>query len=215
MSYIRDYESLKISQPEISNQSFEVLIADNVLLPEHIDEIYKTINNVKDEDTRINEWSGVKVWHKTLFSKDIEERIINVARQYIKEDIILDTDYSFARYSKEYGFNPKLFPHYDTRDAQRITFDIQIKTDEPWALVVENKQYDLKDNQALIFSGTQQIHWREKKELSKNSRIDMLFCHLKYKNPKPFDLNQNVILEERSKFLMEYTNIKSDIQKIG
>lgn len=215
MSHIDNYEKLKQSQPKISNQDFQVLVADNVLLPEHISEIYSVINNARDEDTRINEWSGVKVWHKTLFSKEIEDRIISVARKYIDDDIILDTDYSFARYSKEYGFKPKLFPHYDTRDAQRITFDIQIKTDEPWAVVVENKSYNIQDNQALIFSGTQQIHWRENKDISNNSKIDMIFCHLKYQIPKPFDPNQDAILEERAKFLMEYTNIKSNIEKIG
>ena len=44
MSYIRDYESLKASQPQIDNENFNVMIADNVLLPEHINEIYETIN---------------------------------------------------------------------------------------------------------------------------------------------------------------------------
>ena len=160
----------------------------------------------------MQEWAGHRAWH-VKFPKDIENTITKAAQAILGNDIVLDGDYSFARYTPEYGFNCKLFPHYDTRDTQRITFDIQLRADEPWGIVVENDMFHLNDNEALIFAGTQQIHWRENKKLQPNTKIDMIFCHLQFINCKELDPGQKDILEDRSKFLMDHTGINSGTQR--
>lgn len=211
MNYIDEYNKLKNSQPEISNQNFKVLKAKNVFTDEQIKEIYYIIDKTKIEDTHLQEWAGHRAWNIT-FPKSIEDTITKAAREVLGDGVILDGDYSFARYTPEWGVECKLFPHYDTRDTQRITFDIQLNADEPWGIVVENEMYSLENNQALIFAGTQQIHWREKKKLKPNTKIDMVFCHLKHVVPLPYDNNQIEILEERSKFLMDATGINSSVE---
>jgi hypothetical protein len=207
------YEDLLKIQPKVSNQDFEVKIAKDVLLPEHIDQIYEIINNTSEDDTRVQPWAGHKVWD-VKFSKDIEDRITSVAQAIVGDQVTLDFDYSFARYSPKFGYKCKLFPHYDTRDSQRITFDIQLRASEPWSVVVENVAYPLEDNQALMFAGTQQIHWRENKEISMDAEIDMIFCHLVYKNSKPLDENQKQILDRRATMLIEQTGISNEVVEI-
>lgn len=207
------YDELVSSQPKISNQDFPVRIAKNVLLPEHIQEIYKKVNNALDSDTRVQPWAGHKVWD-VRFSKEIEDRITEVAQEIVGNHVLLDYDYSFARYSPKFGYVCKLFPHYDNRESQRITFDIQLKASEPWSVVVENIAYPLQDNEALVFAGTQQIHWRENKIISDDAEIDMIFCHLFYKDVNPLDENQKNILNERAAFLMNKTGISNEVIKL-
>ena len=214
MEYIKDYELMKASQPFISNQDFVVKKAFNIFSQDQIDEIYRLVDSTDIQDTHLQEWAGHRAWH-IKFSKDIEDTITRSAQEVLGEHVSLNGDYSFARYTPEYGFNCKLFPHYDTRDTQRITFDIQLNADEPWGIVVENDQYNLNNNEALIFAGTQQIHWRENKTLSPNTKIDMIFCHLEYVNKKELDPGQKDILESRSRFLMDHTGINSGVQRYG
>jgi hypothetical protein len=205
-----NYEDLVRSQPKISNQDFEPLVVKDVLLPEHILEIYETILALPEEKTRVQPWAGHKIWD-TRFSKNLEDRISFIAQSALGEDIKLNYDYSFARYSRKFGYECKLFPHYDTRDSQRITFDIQLRASEPWALVVENKKFLLENNQALIFAGTQQIHWRENIQISQDAEIDMLFCHLEYTNSKPLDEDQEAVLRDRANFLIKESGIGNEV----
>lgn len=210
-NYLDSYHLIKKKTGPISNEDFDVLVADEVLLPDQIDHIYNIINSTPESKTELKEWAGHKVWHVRL-GKDFEDRVTQVARKYLGDGVVLNLDYSFARYSPEYGFECKLFPHYDTRPSQRITFDIQISADEEWGIVVENEEYQLRNNQALVFSGTQQIHWRSKKKLKASSKIDMIFCHLQYVEDKPLDEGQHSRLDERARFLMDSTGINNQVE---
>jgi hypothetical protein len=207
------YQELVRSQPKVSNQDFKTLVAKDVLLPNHIEEIYEKVNTSSDNNTRLQTWAGHKVWD-IRFSKEIEDRITSVAQSMVGDGVVLDYDYSFARYSPKFGYACKLFPHYDTRDSQRITFDIQLKASEPWGVVVEGNQFNLNDNEALIFAGTQQIHWRENKQIKPDAEIDMIFCHLIYKEGRPLDENQKVILDKRVEMLMNMTGISNEAIEI-
>ncbi len=106
----------------------------------------------------------------------------------------LEIEYQFARYqlSKDaHGniVNPKLTPHYDDRfSSPRFTIDYQIESNTSWPLEVEGKSFSLKDNQALTFSGTNQIHWRPIKQFLPGEYVDMLFCHFYPKDSNISDI---------------------------
>lgn len=206
--YIDEYNKLKSTQEYIDNQDFSVIKAIDIFSNKQIDSIYKIIENTPEEKTRLQTWAGHKAWDVSL-GKEIEDRITYVAQQYLGDGVFLNGDYSFARYSPSYGYECKLFPHYDTRESQRITFDIQLRAKESWGIVVEGETFYLNNNEALIFSGTQQMHWREKRKIS--SDFDMIFCHLEYSTKIPLSINQKDILENRSRFLMEKTGIFSTV----
>lgn len=95
--------------------------------------------------------------------------------------------YQFSRYEKftmEDGTvsYPNLTPHFDTFPESRFTFDYQISGNTSWSIFVEGKEFELKNNQALTFAGTHQIHWRPKKVFTNGEYIDMIFCHLSFPN---------------------------------
>jgi hypothetical protein len=202
------YKEFKATQKHISNQDFEVMVVDNIFDQHHIDKVYEIINNASEEQTRIQPWASHKVWDVSL-GEEIEYRINEVVKNSLGDHLVLKKDYSFARYSPKFGYRAKLFPHYDTRPSQRVTFDIQLKTSEPWALVVEEDVYDLQDNQALVFAGTQQIHWRENKQIADDAEIDMIFCHLEYVDDMLLDNGQEEVLRERANFLINKTGISN------
>ena len=125
------------------------------------------------------------------------------------------TEYSFARYSNESGYSPKLFPHYDSVfDAPRITLDVQLKSNFNWDLFVEGKQFSLKDNQALVFSGNTQIHWRENQKILDGETLDMVFCHFSSTEYPTLENNHKATMESRELMWGNKININRKEEKV-
>lgn len=170
-------------------KNLENKIIKNVLSEDQIKFLYNIIDNAHDDEKQIMPWLGQTTFFLN-FSDDLEKTILNIINNFVGEEMQI-TEMSLARYHTDSGFTPKLFPHYDHFEESRVTFDVQLKSNIDWPIVVENKKYLLKNNEALIFSGTDQIHWRSPKTLSKNDFVDMLFVHLSRKN------NNNKITDEQ------------------
>lgn len=201
------YVEFKKSQPVISNQDFQPFIVDNIFSKEDIEYIYSLINTTNEDKTSLQKWAGMKAWHMDL-GPNIKQKIQKAVKENIGDHVVMSQDLSFARYSAEYGYATNLYPHVDTffqnnKNQQRITFDIQLYADEEWGVVVEDVEYFLENNQALVFCGTQQPHWRRQKQLKDGNRQDMIFCHLEYVNDTPLDNNQEEIITSRSRFFSE------------
>jgi hypothetical protein len=195
------YNELK-AKHKISNEDFNVCVANDVLTPDLIEYLY---DNLNEDSVTTQDWGGRKSYSMSLHPA-LARRVNEAAKKATGLNIYLK-EFFFLRYTLDYGYESKLFPHWDSRESQRITFDIQLNADEDWGVVVEGDNYILKFNQGLLFSGTQQIHWREDKKLKAGSTVDMLICNMAYVNDIPLDENQAEILEERSMFLMEKTGI--------
>ena len=215
-----EYKKLRESQEEIINQNFIPQTIDNVLSEDQINRLYQLINSYPEEKIRVQRWGGQGCYDHIVIPDDIQETILTEANKVSDEPVVI-AHMSLVRYSPKYGYEVKLFPHYDTRPCEMFVFDLQLKTNEDWGVIVEGKQFNLKDNQALFFSGTQQLHWRENKKLSPNATIDMLFVWLKHKNERLLSnkhtdimkLRENVLLNEIkiSNQDMAYSNINNNI----
>jgi hypothetical protein len=208
------YMEFKRSQPLVSNQDFQPFIVDNIFSEEDIKNIYNIISTTNEDKTSLQKWAGMKAWHVD-FGPKIKERLSDIIKEKIGDYVVLSKDQNFARYSSEYGYATNLYPHVDTffkdnQDKQRITFDIQLYADEEWGVVVEDVEYFLQNNQALVFCGTQQPHWRRKKQLKNGNRQDMIFCHLEYINDMPLSKDQSDIVLSRCKFFSEFYELIYD-----
>lgn len=187
-------------------------IIKNVLTDSEIDELYDAID--KSVKNYIHEEFYQSVSDFKL-PDHIKSKIIKYCEDVSGETDLDIEEYQFSKYTKivkddgSVG-NPKLFPHYDETFLEpRFTFDYQIKSNTSWPLVVEEKEFNLSDNEALTFSGTHQIHWRIKKKFKDGEFIDMLFCHIKKKNalPKGNDVN-NIMNKKAIKYLELYKKLK-------
>jgi hypothetical protein len=162
-------------------------IIDNVLSEDEIQQIYDAVGRPTQK------------FFMGLFGQDVSdfniprsvyEKVLSICQELTGKDDLVIEAYQFARYQKftrEDGAvsYPRLMPHHDgVFPEPRFTFDYQIGSNTDWPLVVEGKTFTLKDNQALTFSGTHQIHWREKKEFQDGEYVDMIFFHMYSRSDK-------------------------------
>lgn len=190
------------SEDAVSNEDFSVSVLKNILHEVVIEELYKQIS---DSDAPTQEWGGRKCW--SLQMNPLLYRSVSQAVSNFTNKKVFMHEFFFIRYSKDYGYQSKLFPHYDSYSSQRLTLDIQLKSNKSWPVVVEGNSYSLDYNDGLLFAGTQQIHWRDNVEMLDGEYIDMLICNLRYDPDLEKDENQEDILQKRSLFLMEETGI--------
>ena len=69
--------------------------------------------------------------------------------------------------------------------------------------MVSNREFTLKDNEALTFSGTHQVHWRKHKDFDDKDFIEMLFCHFSLENKVPITIEDKIEIEKK---MTEFTN---------
>jgi hypothetical protein len=97
----------------------------------------------------------------------VEEIIKNVYGKYYKIK-----DIAFQRYKLEYGL-PNLVPHVDNQRCE-IVFDYQIEANKKWNVVVNGNSVDLNDNDAVVFEGEKDAHWRMPTTFSPNEYVSMI-----------------------------------------
>lgn len=166
----------------VMNYDYENVIVKDIFTEDQVQMIYDHIATCSDDKKFVQELFSHTAYFNWL-PDEVVDRIVEAAQS--TSDIELELkELSFARYEHLMdGIEPNLFPHRDeTFREPRLTFDIQLKSTKPWPLVVEGKTFVLEDNQALTFSGTHQIHWREKIEFAEGEYMDMIFCHFAAKD---------------------------------
>lgn len=172
----------------------------NIFSDDQIKSIYNVIKD--DSSSTIVQIYAQKVWFVDM-PEDIKNQVKNFIIDKYGINLKLE-EIAFARYSKQYGKLPNLTPHYDNTFLEpRITFDIQLKGNIDWPIVVENKKFILKNNEALTFSGTNQIHWREHVRFNNEDFIDMLFCHFSLPDKKTITIEEKIKTERK---MMQHTN---------
>ena len=190
----------------VPNRDFEVFVYKKIITEEQKKLVYYEVEKIIDNFIT-QDFVGHRAW--TFHNEELQKYLTIWMSDVLGEQMIL-SELSFARYSRKYGYEPKLFPHFDTheKDGQRITLDIQLNATTPWAVVVENESFNLENNDGLVFSGTQQVHWRENKKLSDTDEVDMLFVHFGYADNRPLSKDQKLILEYWSHRFREKTGIE-------
>jgi hypothetical protein len=114
--------------------------------------------------------------------KDILQVFIDIMKKETGTEFVL-ADMCFARYElldtgTEKMLKPRLGPHKDVLFKKpRITLDYQVSSNIDWDIMIEDRSYGLKDNDLLIFSGTDQFHSRPEREFKKGEYMDLLFMH--------------------------------------
>lgn len=176
-------------------EKIENIIIDNIFSEEQISYIYKVINETPEDKGVVQTRIGHRAWF-AQFNEDLRLHLEKIVQDRFGSEWHLN-EFQFARYSNEYGYVAKLYPHFDDAFAyHKLTLDVQIKANTEWPIVVEGKSFTLKDNQGLIFSGTDQIHWREDKVLQDGEYLDMFFCHLQKDVPVSSEWIEHMKIKE-------------------
>lgn len=94
-----------------------------------------------------------------------------IVRRLYDCDDLMPSYNVWAQYS---GVKANLKRHKD-KNACTYTVDYCLSQHEPWGLFVEGREYVLEENQALVFMGEEQEHWRPAFPLG--NRVEMVFFH--------------------------------------
>lgn len=179
-------------------------IIHSVFTEEEMLEIYNIV--FKNDNSYLMDLF-VQTVHEFDIPYRLAKKIIGYAEDVFKVNNLEIEEYQFARYrnviDKDTGEikRPNLIPHCDlTFKEPRYTVDYQLGGNTDWPIIVEDKEFTLKNNEALTFSGTHQVHWREIRNFDDDEYVDMVFFHLRERNSEQY--GQDVVEEVSRK--MEY-----------
>lgn len=140
------------------------------------------IRTTVDDESFVNS-SEAKYIIKSLNGRLMVELLPMPENIFEKIKKIIGSSYSqlsavYAEYSPQHNGNPSLNMHYD-RYNDNLCFDYQLDSNTEWPIIIENKQFVLKNNSGLTFMTKSQYHGREEKIFKNNEYVKMLFFFFK------------------------------------
>ena len=200
-----EFLSHKVSDPCTAKISTKVLpsvdkhgdisIATNIFSEEEIESLYETI---KDNEPEIHGELG-RIQYNLLLNT-IRSKTVDKLNDVVKEvtDLPLQIrSATYVEYNSLYG-KPNLPPHLDA-DTNDLILNIQIESNTDWAIGLNLKAYDIKDNSALVFNPNKEIHWRAHKEFKDGEYVRMLFIRL-FNPDIPSDYSHLDLLQDDEMF---------------
>lgn len=163
---------------------------------EFSEEELKSQNNLKNL-TRIEKQLGRSSCTVTkVIPDDVLNDLINSAEKHGEIDWY---NFLFVRYSSEFGI-PVLGPHMDEHSTN-FAVNYQLDSNIDWDIVLEDTNYSLDNNSALVFSPSEIVHWREPRSFKYEEFVDMVLFYFVLKGN-----NKNYSLEEKEQMANAYKN---------
>ena len=105
------------------------------------------------------------------------EKLIPLAKKIFNNENIKLSYSLFARYQ---GPGANLYRHVDD-NACTYTIDLCLYQTEPWPIGIshngQDKEYTLEENEAVLYYGNDQEHWRPKFPNPGSQHVAMIFFH--------------------------------------
>lgn len=120
------------------------------------------------------EGTGRVLSNLNSLSNEIKKKLLDLAELKLNKNLKLVGE-GFTTYKKQYG-EPWLDPHIDFNETSYI-LDYQFDSNIEWPIFVEGESFTLNNNEAVLFSGKNQIHWRPKRKFSDDEYVSMIFFH--------------------------------------
>lgn len=135
---------------------------------DHPGMIYHDAN--EPEQNRFNRW----MWHNLPLLKQLHHDPEFIAKVFKVTGKKLKPSYVFLSMYGPEG----VCPYHVDRPQCRITVDLCIDQDAVWPIYVDDVAYNLKPGEALVYSGTDQPHYRKPmKDDSQATWCNLAFFH--------------------------------------
>lgn len=183
--------------------SFEPIVLDTVFAAEEYEEVYKTVNNVFDNDLKFDETGPGYFPVENLGYFAVvglsSENVYKKIKEITEEATGLKLEYPeihFARYTQKTGHSPQLKPHYDIMlKRSTITLSVQMDATLPWSLYANGVKANLPPNSGIIFSGSHQYHWRPQIVFTYQDYYDIMVCQMAVVGSEDLPDNHASIME--------------------
>lgn len=118
-------------------------------LQEHVKNIDKSTTNFYEGYNRY-EWTSTPELNKAHLD------LLPIARKYFESDTLLPS-FNFA----SWYFGDASLEHHTDINACTYSIDLAVYATQDWDLYVEGTPYRLGENEALLYYGESQEHWRD------------------------------------------------------
>jgi hypothetical protein len=119
------------------------------ILQNHVKTIDKSLTNFYGGYSRYE-------WSNTQELKSIHEALLPFARDKFNSQTLMPS-FNFA----SWYFGDASLEHHTDINACTYSIDLAVYAEMPWDLYVEGVPYSLDENDALLYYGESQEHWRE------------------------------------------------------
>jgi hypothetical protein len=189
--------------------NFKPIVINNFFTNYEIDEIYNVINNkiIKNinnnlfeyHDFQVSEHHGSFLYNQSgsenfIFSKNISIKIKEKMEDILKIELEMP-GLSFQRYSLMSGNPPQLGSHIDAYSKNKdqksnisstsyhiLSLSVPLKNNFNWDLGINTEVYQIKNNDAILFSATNSPHRRVYREFKIDEKYDVLVVRVLPKN---------------------------------
>jgi hypothetical protein len=198
--------------------NFKPILIENVFTQEEYESVYNSVNAVfpkelsSDVPENLGYFNAKDVGYFAYvkgFENLVYDKLVQLTKQYSNMDVV-EPRVHFARYTPKTGFPPTLNPHYDLGvTTSALTFSVQLDTTIDWELCAKDTCVTLEKNQAILFSGSHQIHWRPKKEFGPDDYFDIMVCQMYLDNDGLPENHLDVMSELKLQTVKDHMELNS------
>lgn len=193
-----EYTEAVKNQPFIPGQDFVPRIINNLFTDEEVQSIKKDFDTYPMDKIKVQGHNGmgnldIDFSQKRTIIEKVEKLVSDICGEEVE---VLEANP--IKYNTSFGWFVKFAPHYDARPVEMFVLDYHVQGNDDWSVFVEGKEFAVNDNDALLFNGTGQVHWREQKQLKEDTNIDIILFWIQHKNPKPVSKQHTETMRERA-----------------
>lgn len=163
------------------SKTIQKQIFENVFTDEQIAYINNRISSMMNTMVYNNDpergRDDLQLWDQNGNYGDFDQTIINKVLSYFDDGYHV-YHITFSDYNNNH-INPNLPPHSDPGYSDgSLTFDYQLQTNVNWQFCVDDKCFDMKDNEAVIFDPKNSRHYRPELEFKNGESVKIVFFYL-------------------------------------
>jgi hypothetical protein len=182
---------------------------DNFFTQEQIDQAYRHVRPM--EKPKAEAFAGYFSSY-VFYPENIQKELFAIVDKYAEDEGVdfkstrLQTH--IGKYTLDTGFKPKLTPHTDySLDFHSISISVLLKKNIEWPIGVNLDSWLLNPGDAVIFSGTTQVHWRPTIDFKEGDFVESLIIQVEDQRQRK--TNEDLGIQQR-KLINFYNQLFAD-----
>jgi len=182
---------------------------DNFFTQEQMDQAYRYVRQM--EKPKASEHTGYFSSY-IFYPENIQKELFAIVDKYAEDEGVdfksTSLQTHIGRYTLDTGFKPKLTPHTDYGlEFHSITISVLLKKNIEWPIGVNLDSWLLNPGDAVIFSGTTQVHWRPAIDFKEGDFVESLIIQVTDQRQRKTNEDQGL---QQKKLLNFYNQLFAD-----
>ena len=187
----------------------KIIVLQGALSQEDLDAIYNSMETAREDNKNIHESDSKITYFGDAIPAYLRDKVLDMFQPYY-EFKLSKTGHCAVRYTPINGKKPVLRPHTDTQPVfpgPRLSVSVQLKKNIDWEINAEGQSFLLEEGDAIMFSGTHQVHWRDPIDFKEGDFLDVFLDSYSTEDLKYSTISEEDQLEinlKKEKYMKEY-----------